>query len=170
MKFMEDNSILWEMFEELLLKASDRERNSQAHPAFVHIISQLSHDEAVLLWKLKEEGSFLESDIFYPWDPTNRVFDRAVTSSEVPHSSLDYPRNSELYRDHLKSLNLVSWNNVSGLPSPSSGQGTLPCNLRLTRWELTDFGELFVECCIPPKGYRNLSETRTSEEKTSDDK
>jgi hypothetical protein len=48
-KFIDDNSILYEIFEELLARSIDSERIKEAHPSFIHIISQLSRDEAIIL-------------------------------------------------------------------------------------------------------------------------
>lgn len=157
LKYIDDTSVLWEMFEELLLKASDRDRRSQAHPAFVHIISQLSHDEAVLLWRLKDAGSFNVVDTFDYERSTNRFFNRRVVDSEVPVSSLDYPDNSELYYKHLDSLSLVSWPVIHQEPIVVERKQT--GERRRSHWILTDFGKLFVECCVPGAGYRNLNET-----------
>ena len=165
MKYIDDTSILWELFEELLLKASDRERNSQAHLAFVHIISQLSHDEAVLLWKLREEHSFDVVDTLDFDRSTQRFANRRIVASEIPFSSLDYPESSELYQTHLDSLSLVSWPVLDQQPIFVNGDQT--GTRRKSSWVLTDFGKLFVEYCIPPKGYRDLSlPTRASSSAT----
>ncbi len=53
-KYMEDNTILYEIFKELLARSIDSERIAEAHPSFIHIIAQLSHDEAIILLELKK--------------------------------------------------------------------------------------------------------------------
>jgi hypothetical protein len=40
-KYLEDNTTLYEMFEELLARSIDRERVAEAHPAFIHLISRM---------------------------------------------------------------------------------------------------------------------------------
>lgn len=55
MKYIDEKSLLWQMFEELLTRSVDKEAVSQSHPAFVHIISQLSRDEAFILAKLSKK-------------------------------------------------------------------------------------------------------------------
>ena len=54
LKYMDEDTILYEMFEELLARSIDSERIGEAHPSFIYIISQISHDEAVILYELKK--------------------------------------------------------------------------------------------------------------------
>lgn len=61
-KYMDDTSVLYELFEELLARSIDSERIAEAHPSFIHIISQLSRDEAVILLELTK-GNFEVVDI-----------------------------------------------------------------------------------------------------------
>ena len=92
---------------------------------------------------------------------TQRFSNRGIVTSEIPFSSLDYPESSELYQTHLDSLSLVSWPVLDQQPIFVNGDQT--GTRRKSSWVLTNFGKLFVECCIPPKGYRNLSLTKTNE-------
>lgn len=51
--YEDDDSVLREMYINLLARAIDRERQGEAHPAFARIIEQLSPDEALLLYEIR---------------------------------------------------------------------------------------------------------------------
>lgn len=53
LNYIEDTNILENLYQSLLAKAMDKTRNSEAHPGFIITISQLSPDEALLLYELK---------------------------------------------------------------------------------------------------------------------
>ena len=84
----------------------------------------------------------------------------------IPFSAtIKAQESSELYQTHLDSLSLVSWPVLDQQPIFVNGDQT--GTRRKSSWVLTDFGKLFVEYCIPPKGYRNLSlPTRASSSAT----
>ncbi len=48
MRFLDENTALWEMFKELLVKSADRDSVGFVHPSFVHIVKQLTRDEAFM--------------------------------------------------------------------------------------------------------------------------
>ena len=48
MQYLDDETLSWEMFEELLTSSIDVEAIAKVHPSFVHVISQLSRDEALI--------------------------------------------------------------------------------------------------------------------------
>lgn len=50
-----ENSIISELFINLLANSIDNSKQDLAHPAFPNIIKQLSHDEAVILFLLKRK-------------------------------------------------------------------------------------------------------------------
>jgi hypothetical protein len=54
-RFVHDQPELAELFENLLATAMDERTVRRAHPAFVHIVSQLSPDEAKLLQAISED-------------------------------------------------------------------------------------------------------------------
>lgn len=45
-KYLEDENYLTDLYLNLLTRAIDKDRVNEAHPAFFHIIEQLSPDEA----------------------------------------------------------------------------------------------------------------------------
>jgi hypothetical protein len=50
MRYLDEDSPLWQMFEELLVSSVDIEALAKVHPSFAHLIEQLSRDEAVILY------------------------------------------------------------------------------------------------------------------------
>lgn len=55
MRYIDETSPLWDLFKEILFKASDKEGAMLVHPSFVHIIKQLTRDETFILSKLKDK-------------------------------------------------------------------------------------------------------------------
>ena len=55
LKYLEENNHLTELFLNLLARSIDTERVNEAHPAFIHLIDQLSPDEAIILIELKNK-------------------------------------------------------------------------------------------------------------------
>ena len=52
LKYAEEDNPLTELFLHLLARSIDTDRINEAHPAFIHIIDQLSPDEALILFEL----------------------------------------------------------------------------------------------------------------------
>lgn len=154
MRYIEEDSPLWKMFEELILKAVNKDDIDKAHPSFVHIIGQLSHDEALLLYELSK-GEFEITDTMDLDRVNNRFINRRIEKSTIPKENLYYPENDNLYYNHLESLSLVSWPVIkeTSIGSGANQTGTR----RISKWVLTDFGKLFIEACIPEKGFESDS-------------
>jgi hypothetical protein len=138
-KYLEDENYLTDLYLNLLSRAIDKDRVNEAHPAFFHIIDQLSPDEAYLLLKIKEIGKLAYF-----------AGDRFPISTETEELSLDFPENNAMYFSHLRSLNLLSvsdYDNKFFLPDGARKENY--------NWYLrfSDFGELFAKACIPDKGF-----------------
>ena len=54
LKYLEEDNYLTDLYISLLQKAIDKEKIQEAHPAFFHIIDQLSPDEAMILFVISE--------------------------------------------------------------------------------------------------------------------
>ena len=126
LRFMEEENLLTELYLNLLARAMDKERISEAHPAFVQIIGQLSPDEAMIMFKLRNE-------------PEIKVSPKAAPEW------LTYPNNFSMSISHLESLNLICHHSIPDLevnsPDPSDAY---------RHWiEMSKFGELFTKACIP---------------------
>ena len=109
LRFLEDDSLLAEMFINILARALDRETASTAHPAFVEILKQLSPDEALILYKIKKRS--YEFHVQLDFDPVeNRFHIDRVIRNDFPVDELVYPGNYTMYINHLSYLN------VAGIP------------------------------------------------------
>ena len=120
-KYLEEDNPLTELYMNLLARAIDKERINEAHPAFLNIIEQLSPDEALILYLLRDNVI----------DPG---FSRPICNHEFPKNKLAYPEFLEMYIMHLQSLNLVIW---------QVGK------IRYSSVIVTDFGKLFIKACVP---------------------
>jgi len=149
LQYVEETGINAELFINLLARAIDRERVSEAHPAFAQIISQLSPDEALILFRLKQQPYvFRQHAVYHP--DSNTFEPRTTTDNEFPLHELVFPGNFGLYMDHLHSLNLASiWQEgnqepiMEGTPSRQTG-----VNIR-SLIMVESFGKMFAQACVP---------------------
>ncbi|MBI1648975.1 Abi-alpha family protein [Hyphomicrobium sulfonivorans] len=149
MRYLPDESELWTMFEEILTKSVDKSEVVQVHPSFPTIISQLSRDEAWMIYRLRDK-SFNVVDILDLVE--NRFENRKFESSELPIDELQLPSQLDLYYAHLESLSLVIWPvNKQELIMAGEKQTGIR---RFSTMMLTDFGRLFASACIPPDGFK----------------
>lgn len=144
-----EGTILSELFLNLLANSIDKTKQEFAHPAFPKIISELSHDEAVILYYLKKKSFKVKQKSDY--DSNERIFvNRKVIEEEFPVDKLQFPQHVWLYMNHLNSLNLAgTWQVGHQEPiydDESKKQiGVYICSER----RLNEFGELFVSACVP---------------------
>lgn len=134
-----ENTLLSELFINLLANSIDKTKQDLAHPAFPNIIKQLSHDEAVILFFLKKKP--------YRYNLRYRLSREETILEEFPLEKLQYPTHMSLYMDHLKSLNIadVITTNHESIFEDDKQIGVNTCNER----RLKDFGELFAASCVP---------------------
>jgi hypothetical protein len=148
-KYLPEKSELWEMFEELLTKAVDKNKFQSVHPAFVQIISQLSPDEAILIKKLKN-ASYKNIYKFFGQKTITR---QELINNEIPISKLNFPDNLELYISHLESLSLVVWQMEEDEPIVVNDNYLGFKGTKVLK--LTSFGEMFAEACVSENGLGN---------------
>ncbi len=147
LKYLEEESVITEMFLNLLARAIDQERVNEAHPAFANIINQLSPDEAKILYYFERKQYNLKQSSTLNRS-SNTFGPRTTLSNEFPIEKLMYPQNYFMYIDHLHSLNLAGiWQNGNQQPTYTNGQQNGVLITSTTR--LTPFGELFIRACIP---------------------
>ena len=153
LRYLDETNVLSEMFEELLVQAADSDTVSNVHPSFVHLISQLSRDEAVILYKLRNH-EFEVIDRLSLNRAKNRFENRVIEKSTIPTGDLIHPDSMDLYYSHLESLSLVTWPVYKEDPigTGASQTGTR----RHSKMLLTDFGKLFVKACVPEHGFSNI--------------
>jgi hypothetical protein len=152
LRFATEGSELWDMYEEILTKSIDSASQASIHPSFAHIISQLSRDEAWILYRLRDRH-FVVVDHF-DYDMTeNRFIDRTIEMTELPKDELYLPDKAELFYAHLESLSLVSWPIEKQEPVYAVAGGPQTGVRRHSKMLLTEFGQLFVRACIPEAGF-----------------
>lgn len=150
MQYLDEDNPLWLMFEELLTQAVDIETAAKVHPSFAQLISQLSRDEALILYRLRS-GEFKVVDTL-DYDRAQNMFEnRKVEQSSLPTDDLLYPHQMNLYYSHLESLSLVEWPVEKQEPIMSGG--TQVGIRRYSVMRLTEFGRLFVSVCVPEGGF-----------------
>jgi hypothetical protein len=154
MRYVDDRSDLWKMFEEVLTKSVDKDQASTVHPSFTLIIPQLSRDEAWILYRLRERP-FNVTDKLDLNASGGRFENRVIESSELPVAELCQPDQLDLYYSHLESLSLVTWPVLKEEPI-RNGQGRQTGIRRHSKMQLTEFGRLFATASIPISGFEPL--------------
>ncbi len=150
LKYIENENPLRILYLTLLTQAIDKDSPASIHPAFVPVIEQLSRDEAVLIFCLKQQhvelkkrnatyapGTRNSSNAFYL---PNIAPD--VDPDEVPKGLVNHPKLMKMYLSHLLSLNLIKIK-----PPPKIDHDTEW--LTWTVWP-SEFGHQFLLACVPP--------------------
>lgn len=151
MKYLEEDNPLWQMFEELLVSSVDKNQIENVHPSFVYIISQLSRDEGVILYKLKD-SEFEVVDTMDLNHELNRFENLKIEKSNLPTTDLILPDKINLYYSHLESLSLVAWPVIK--QDPINFENKQTGIRRYSKMHLTEFGKLFISACIPLDGFK----------------
>jgi hypothetical protein len=148
-KYLEEDSILFEMFVELLSKVVTKKNAAKAHPAFIQIINQLSPDEALIL-------TYLKRNSYEYWEQADlnnrdrRFYNNRVIRNDFPVKVLQFSENYTMYINHLANLE------IAGIPEYRNQEPIFNDNTQIgvkifRRTIFLDFGRLFSECCIPDK-------------------
>lgn len=157
LRFQEEDSLLTEMYLELLACAFDKRRCGQAHPAFTGLISQLSPDEAILLNHIA--GPLARIYIGkepLSWTEHSRDIKAHLTANSLEPGELDWdrfiapeilsqPAYLQLYIQHLQTLGLIEYTNeqqhaLALCFSVLNGQPAWAV-------KLSEFGSLFHAAC-----------------------
>jgi hypothetical protein len=155
LKYLEDDNYLTDLYISLLQKAIDKERINEAHPAFFHIIDQLSPDEAMILYSISEKPIEYDyvMDLIKNENGESRFDNLSVVLNTLPKEKLNFTEHFEMYISHLESLNLIKWSLVSENPIWKNGEEiekkTQSGTYRNTSIYTTKFGKLFIKACIP---------------------
>lgn len=144
-----ENTLLSEIFVNLLAISIDKTKQNFAHPAFPNIIKQLSHDEAVILFFLKKRSYKIKQKS--DWDEEKYCFiNKNTIFEEFPLEKLDFPQNIWLNMSHLNSLNIAGTWQVGQQETIRDEETGKQIGVYInSERRLTDFGELFVDACIP---------------------
>ena len=142
---------LCELFAKLLASSMDSAHTEKVLPCFSHIISILSPDEGVALYDLRENPVTCASTQDWSNRTHRPTSQRRIIDISFPTKKLTHPERFEMYMLHLKSLDLVLWNdgpaNVTKLDDEHQREQ------RDGYINLTELGRLFVSACIPDEGF-----------------
>jgi hypothetical protein len=158
-KYLEEGNPLLQMFVNLLARSMDRDRENEAHPAFPALISQLSADEALLLYQLAACGVLYRIELYDYYGASDRpgtdpeIKNRRTTDEStwcVP--GLSHPQHEGMYLSRLLgALNLITFQpatSMSGLDTDTDGRQFHTYEIR-AEIRLSDFGKLFATACVP---------------------
>lgn len=148
LSYVEDGNLLVELYQNLLARAMDRTRNSEAHPGFIVTINQLSPDEALLLYELK----FKSLSFTRIWDfdrRKNKFFNMRMLENEFPINKLLFSKNFNMYIGHLEKLDLICVFDKKSLPIKDKNTNIQIGSQETYTMGCTQFGKLFVQACLP---------------------
>jgi hypothetical protein len=155
-KYEPEDTLISDMYNEVLSRAFDGDRAEDAHPAYAPLIKQLSLDEAIILKTIYEK--YLQNDHYKyqytdDWDPmTARFSNRKLELDELPRNELRSPNNVPIYIEHLDKLGLASvlqYKNQEALVTAGVQSGTRG----IARYQLTAFGLEFMKAARPVTTY-----------------
>jgi hypothetical protein len=149
LRYVSEDSIIADLFVNLLSRAIDQERVGEAHPAFANIISQLSLDEALIIFFLQKKRYIYRQ--YAALNSEKRVFlPPKLLENEFPINELTYPENFELYMSHLHSLNIAGLWQEGNQETIYEGEPSIQTGVNITSYSnLTSFGKMFAQACVP---------------------
>jgi hypothetical protein len=154
LRFIDEDNPLSAMFEEILTNSIDKDGQEKVHPAFPHIISQLSRDEAWILFRLRDRSFDVVDHMDYD-RATNQFSNRVIVSSTLPSNELFMGDKFELSFAHLEALGLVTWPVLKQTPMMA---GNVQTGLtRNSSMKLTELGALFVKAAVPADGFERYA-------------
>lgn len=153
LKYLEQYSILTELFINLLRTSIDKTKQSKVHPAFPTIISQLDPYEAVILFYLNKQSFELKESLNLDIQKNIFTDKKVVNNTLLDNFKLDKfdidEENIYLYLSHLSGLNVISVmqkGNQVPIFDDTGKQIGLEIYYNI---ELTVFGKLFTSLVIP---------------------
>ena len=155
LKYTEQESLLTELFINLLANSIDKTKQNMCHPAFPNIIKQLSPDEAVILYFLKDNIYEIKNHSFF--NQEKMLFtNNQIIYNKFPLEKLNVPTSFYVYMNHLNSLNLAGiWQKGNQVPTyENNKQNGVDIYNEI---KLTEFGNMFVNSVIP-KSLKNFSD------------
>ncbi len=160
LRFQEESSRISDMYVNLLARAMDRDRAHEAHPAFLHIGSQMAPDEALLI----EQLAPLEFATYMRLPDSESAVRQADRDAAITASRLSEPQRAELstwmirpehlrqpdliytYIEHLVSLGIVVYDNEPWVSRDTLHDALKPFRFWFIR--LNRFGRLFHSACL----------------------
>lgn len=148
LSYMEEGNVLVDLFQNLLARSMDKTRNTEAHPAFISIINQLSPDEALILSHLKSNS--IKTTLLYDYNrETNKFTLNCTEEITFPVDSLTFSHNFDMYLNHLEHINLICVINADSEPLWNAPEKNEQIGERKTlTLSYTLFGNLFIKACF----------------------
>lgn len=148
MRILEDRSELWETYEELITQSIDATKQASVHPAFVHLIKQLSSDEIRLLRHLYSSSRLFIHRLTLNAAAT-QFSDKTTERTDIDMTVIHLKEQFNFYIVHLTSLGIVEWPITKQEPILAE-QGNQTGLRQTSILGLTEFGRLFMSACVPP--------------------
>ena len=149
LSYAQEDTIISELFINLLSRAIDKTKQDLAHPAFPKIIQQLSSDEATVLYYLKKKAYKIREQADFDHSK-HLFFNKRLILEEFPVSKLMFPQHIWLYMDHLHSLNLAGTWQVGNQETITDKKTNDQIGIYInSERRLTVFGHLFSKACVP---------------------
>ncbi|MCW0974378.1 DUF4393 domain-containing protein [Pantoea sp. JV6] len=160
LKYQVTDNLVSDMYVDLLSASMDSERVKLAHPSFIHLISQLSSDEAFMLLKISgfEVCAYMRRvsdwDVVSKEERENFYSTATYTLGQEQSNLIDillkpedlhFPDNFYIYIDHLRALELIEYSNDYDVSEPCKNRRDSFYNCWFIR--VSKFGKLFFECC-----------------------
>lgn len=159
----QDDTLIGEMFYNILKSSVDKEKQQFNSPAFPKILEQLTKDECLFLvllnsrsYKIHQEQDFDEEKNI--WYKNKEIL------NELPLDKFIFPENIWLYSDHLNHLNLAGcWQYKNQEPvfsneiiTEQNGAFSTARQKQtgiqiFSEFKLTDFGKMFCNVCVSDK-------------------
>lgn len=159
----QDDTLLGEMFFNILKSAVDKDKQKFNSPAFPKILEQLTRDECVFLVLLNKQSYKIHQEQDFD-ETTNRFYNNREILNELPIDKFDFPDNYWLYSDHLNHLNLAGcWQykeqehifDAEKITETNGAFSTTRQRLigikMFSEFRLTEFGKIFCNVCITEK-------------------
>ncbi len=140
--YNEDGTILQEIFYNLLKNSIDKTREDLCHPAFPHILKQLSYDEIILLSIANKANN-------YNYKLGNDFDLYTITDTNFPKDKLKYKEQFNSYIYHLSDMSLII--GAKETIAAHSGRYDGGLNMLLYSIKLTPFGKQFMKSCMSDK-------------------
>ena len=153
LRYIEEQDLVAEYMLNLLASAMDSEHASDVHPSFASLASQLSRDEALILFHLKRTGGFRRTFTQeLHQGPPKRFSPPVYEVEDFPKHVLTYPQNYSVCVSHLYFMGLAHVMRDGDTEylydetvSPRVQTGVRNRDIL----ELTDMGKMFVKACVP---------------------
>lgn len=159
----QDDTLIGEMFYNILKSSVDKDKQQFNSPAFPKILEQLTRDECVFLVLLNKQSYKIHQEKDFD-ENKNLFYNNRELLNELPLDVFDFPKNIWIYSDHLNHLNLAGcWQYKNQEPifndkTITEQNGAFSTTRRqqtgiqiFSEFKLTDFGKMFCKVCISDK-------------------